>query len=240
MRFASSPLFPWLVIAAFFVAASLVVGCSCGDSHVRDLDAATPETGGDGFDAPIPMGDGGCSGTGPSMCVVCGGDAFYPPTCVGSAWMCPIGMTPIELCPPTCWGPPPGPDCRCDFSGPTPEWECEPAPGPAPCPAERRVGDACSLEGQVCGDSCCDTAAICRSGAWVEGPVANCAVCSSYACGPGSCRADQACASFGCPGDETCLPIPDDCTGCGCFSTTPDVMCVERDGHLFLYGGDCA
>lgn len=233
MRLASSWLFPWVVVLAFLIGASLLTGC--GNAHERDTDAAilAPP------DAPLFTDAAGCSGTGPSGCGVCGGDAFFPPTCVGSSWMCPIGTTPLELCPPSCWGPPPGPDCRCDLSGARPEWLCEPEAEP-PCPAVRRLGVACEREGQLCGDSCCDTAAICAGGVWTEGPIADCAACNSFECGAGTCRADQTCASFGCPGDETCLPNPPSCERCDCLLLPPDVSCEERDGHLFLYGGDCA
>ncbi len=267
--------------------ASLVSGCSCGDSHERVTEAGVPA------DGRVLDGAASCEGTTPPFqCVVCGGDAFTSPVCLpGNVWQCPIGMTPAPLCPATCLGPPPGAECVCDTSGSSPRWSCPcnaatregtpctaegascgaccptasepsfgpfdcvdgswqlepcpllcPSPDPTPCPARPIVGAACPEEGQACGDPCCEVSVVCEGGAWAPGPLADCAICSSYACGAagGACRADQACASFGCPGDETCIGLPLGCRSCECATVPPGARCEERDGHVFLWGGDCA
>jgi hypothetical protein len=278
----------WSLISLPLFALSLAVsGCSCGVSHERDVDAGPGSDVGLRSDAPTT-----CSGSpGFFACVYCGGDVGVMPICEGGEWVCPEGTMPPDLCPPTCWGPPPRGDCTCDFTGARPMWDCpalacgpdvagqpcnvegelcgaccpspsDPAPfGPfactggrwswfecepcppverQPCPAVRPIGAMCANEGQLCGDACCDTATICDGGVWTPGPIADCAACFSYACGPGTCRGDEACASLGCPGDEQCLPIPDGCTGCGCLELPAGATCEERDGHLFVSGGDCA
>ncbi|MBX7191847.1 MAG: hypothetical protein K1X94_07305 [Sandaracinaceae bacterium] len=273
-----------LTLALF---ASLLAGCSCADSHERDVDAGPLVDARVGADAPVS-----CMGSPPPFqCTVCGSDSFTSPACMpGGSWQCPIGMTPAPLCPAGCLGPAPGPDCSCDTSGASPRWSCPcnaatrdgtpcttegescgaccpvateptfgpflcsggrwliepcpfdcPVPDPTPCPARPVLGATCPVEGQECGDPCCDTAVLCEGGVWAPGPVADCAICSSYGCGPaGSCRADQACASFGCPGDETCQPLPVGCSSCDCVAVPPGARCEVRDGHVFLSGGDCA
>lgn len=262
-----------------------VAGCSCAASHERDVDAGPQPDARTGADA----GPSSCSGTAPFHdCTYCGGDVFFDPTCSGGVWTCPSGTERADRCPPTCWGPPPGPDCRCNTSASPPRWECTatscgpttepgsacsvegercgeccatswgpfscfggtwqlepcpldcPVPDPTPCPASPRLGGMCPVEGQLCGDACCDTAVLCERGVWTPGPVADCLTCSSYACGPGSCRSDQACAMLGCPGDEQCLPMPFDCRSCDCLELPPFATCEERDGHVYVVGGDCA
>jgi hypothetical protein len=104
--------------------------------------------------------------------------------------------------------------------------ECEACPPVrGTCSAVRPTGAACAIEGQLCGATYCDTATICDGGVWTPGPIADCAACFSYACGPGTCRGDEACASLGCPGDELCSPIPDGCSGCPCLELPASATC---------------
>jgi hypothetical protein len=192
-----------------------------------------------------------------------------PPTCLGPPrqpdctcdfdgprpmWICPVaecgpGVEGLscgrdgEICG-ECCPLPSGPSSSGPLVCERGRWsglDCGPCPlEPRSCPVVRPIGGRCVVEGQLCGDPCCDTATICRRGAWAPGPIADYDACTSYACGPGTCRSDEACASLGCPGDEQCLPIPSGCSGCECVELPLDARCVERDGHLFITGGDCA
>lgn len=192
---------------------------------------------------------------------VCGGGMFC--TCNAGRWNCGVAEPD-----PVCWcGREPSEGDPCSMEGATcgaccptpgsPDWplmfcsggrwtsgacpaiECPPIE-PVPCPADTRsvLGQSCPMEGQACGDSCCDTAIDCRGGVWTPGPVADCFACLSFACGPtGSCPADQACQQSCGPDDGTaytCTPLPDDCRDCSCVSVPPEYACRVEDGHVFF------
>jgi len=143
-----------------------------------------------------------------SCCPTPGSPAFGPFTCVGGRWT-------INDCPA----------------------ECPPIAEP-PCPADRPLGLACPLEGQLCGNPCCD-AIQCTAGVWGPGPEVGCACdpSSVFTCGTGSCTADRACASHCGPADgieHSCLALPTGCHSCDCAPVDPGVICEEREGHVFL------
>jgi hypothetical protein len=108
-----------------------------------------------------------------------------------------------------------------------------------PCPADTAsvLGAPC-ITGQACGDSCCDTAIVCEEGRWAPGPVADCAACRSFPCGPGSCRDDQFCR-VGCgPADGLEFTCEDagGCRDCSCVPVPPGATCEIVDGHPLVRG----
>lgn len=87
------------------LAVSLTLGVSlalgCADSHGLEVDAAVPAPDAPDVDAPrldAPSPPVGCgSGTGPA-CHDARLNCCIRSTCVGTAWMCPLGTTPEGMC----------------------------------------------------------------------------------------------------------------------------------------------
>jgi|GEM_PF-6296671 hypothetical protein len=139
------------------------------------------------------------------------------PTPEGPNW-------PYMVCSGGRWAPGGCPDVECPL---------------LPCPADTAsvLGAPC-ITGQACGDSCCDTAIVCEEGRWAPGPVADCAACRSFPCGPGSCRDDQFCR-VGCgPADGLEFTCEDagGCRDCSCVPVPPGATCEIVDGHPLVRG----
>ncbi len=225
-------------LAATSLALSLcLVGCDASHQRGDDAGASDAATLVDGA-----TGDGAvCTGSSSLLCVFgCGGDAGVGAVCTGGRWQCPPGTVDIASCPPTCFGPPPGPSCRCIGTS----WECAP-PTDAWCPVDLMagLGTSCSLDEQLCGDPCCDATLVCRGGTWVEGPLADCLLCDStqfFDCGGGACGHGQECQLTCGPTDGPiyrCVVIPSDCTNCDCAVVAPGESCTVRGGHVFVGEG---
>jgi hypothetical protein len=199
--------------ASFVLLAGLALsGCSCGGSHERGEDTgvrsdAGPET---------------CSGPMPAFCALsCGSDAGMLPICEGGAWRCPPGTVDPSTCPPTCWGPPPGPDCVCDTSGPTPAYVCgsECPPGIMPWNPEDPA-NACSPEGRSCfsgSASACGAAMSCQcmGGRWtcaVAEPDPAC-WCGREPTAGGPCTEEGMSCGACCPTPESPAFGPFTCVG---------------------------
>lgn len=217
--------------------ALVFAGLGCDASHMRGDDAGRG-------DAAVTA-DAGCAGSPALICVSsCGSDAGLGPICEGGRYVCPRGTVDLSSCPPFCMGAPPGPDCLCE----PPRWVCPPH-GPEVCPIdlEGSLGLPCWLEGQTCGDPCCEVTLSCEDGAWAPGPIADCLTCDEsqyFPCGSGRCGAGQACA-VGCGPDDgpeyRCVALPDrGCTSCDCAVVPAGGSCEVLDGHLHVGdGGRC-
>jgi hypothetical protein len=223
-----------------FLALTLAAAAGCDASHMRGDDA--------GFraDVEVTTDAGACAAPAPFLICVsaCGSDAGRPPECIGGRYQCPPGTVDLSTCPPFCMGAPPGPDCRCE----PPRWVCPtPVPSPLACPVELEpsLGLGCGVEGQTCGDPCCEPTLACDGGVWGPGPIADCAWCDEsqfFPCGPGRCGRGQACQTDCGPTDApvfSCQVLVDDCGGCGCVEVPPGSTCEERDGHLYVVSPRC-
>ena len=188
---------------------------------------------------------------------ICGGALSC--TCTAGQWQCRVAE-PDPACrcgrQPTLGSPcvDDGMTCGacCPVAGEWPLLECVEgrwAPGACPaivcpdrgCPVDRAaaVGTSCPNPGRLCGNACCSTPIQCApdSGRWVALPEADC-ICAQpdFACGSGTCTADQACVGECSPSDGidySCQGPREGCTGCGCY-TDPSVLCEVRDGHVFV------
>lgn len=143
-------------------------------------------------------------------CVLsCGSDAGLLPICSGGEWQCPPGSIDASTCPPTCWGPPPGPDCACDTTAVPPTYVCG-----RECPAgiepwnPDAPGNACAPEGRECssGGSVCGAGMFCQcsGGRW------SCAVAEP----------DPACCCGRQPDEGS--PCVEEGASCGSCCPTPD------------------
>jgi hypothetical protein len=120
-----------------------------------------------------------------------------------------------------------------------PPIECPPLTGSCPAELGASLGLACGLEGQLCGNPCCESIQ-CTGGVWGPGPAVGCACdpSSVFTCGAGSCTTDRACVEVGC--ETRCDALPEGCTSCACAVVPEGGSCRERDGHVYVTVGDCA
>ncbi|MCA9606620.1 MAG: hypothetical protein KC619_13540 [Myxococcales bacterium] len=186
----------------------------------------------------------------------CGSAIFC--TCMGGRWQCGIAEPdPVCFC-----GREPSAGDRCIDEGticgsccPTPDappwppmaclggrWEpadcpdveCPPLVEECPVDTSAAVGTVCGIEGQLCGNPCCDSAITCTAGRWRRGPFAGCACEPDHACGEGSCTTFQACAVRCGPDDgpeHYCVGLPEGCFDCSCVPLRPDQTCEMIDGR---------
>ncbi len=124
-----------------------------------------------------------------------------------------------------------------------PDVECPPVLAYCPTDTAAVVGTTCALDGQTCGNPCCDTAITCSAGLWERGPFAACACEPGFACGSGTCPSRQGCDVRCGPDDgleHWCIGLPEGCGDCGCVPLEAWQTCEMIDGHPHVSdGGFC-